>query len=444
MNRLRNLSIFVAIALVTSATVLVTIVWLVPDHGQQRDQQDIRPLKGVMQLIKNRYVEEVDDRTLLYGAINGMLATLDPHSSFLPADSFTEMRITTKGAFGGLGIEITIRDGKLTIISPIEDTPAHRAGLKPGDLILRINDESSRNMTINEAVSRMRGQEGTKVRLTILRNGQNRPFELTLVRATIRLKSVRYRQLANGFGYLRISQFQERTSEDFIAALESLKQQNKGELRGLVIDLRNNPGGLLDQAIQISNRFIGQDVNDSLIVSTRGRGTGSEIPFYATIGDKEPPYPIVVLINGGSASASEIVAGALQDHRRALILGTQSFGKGSVQTMYPLRDGAGLLLTTARYYTPSGRSIQATGITPDLVVPQLELSSATKKSREEFHEKDLQNHLPPTGEIKPVEKPVMRPQTIPGDTTDDYQLSRALELLKGLNLLRKRQQSPAS
>lgn len=400
----------------------------------------------VMTIVKKSYVEEVDSKKLIYGAINGMLASLDPHSSFMSPETFKEMKVETKGAFGGLGIEISMKDGILTVISPIEDTPAQKAGIKSGDQIFKIDDRFTKDMTITDSVKRMRGTKGSKVVLTIMREGFERPKEFTLIRDIIQVKSVKSRMLENGYGYVRIAQFQERSDEDMAKALKTLVEENKGKpLSGLVLDLRNDPGGLLDQAVRVSDHFV---ENGKLIVYTEGREKESRMQFNASSRAKEPGYPIVVLINGGSASASEIVAGALQDHQRAVVMGTQSFGKGSVQTIIPLSDDSGLRLTTARYYTPKGRSIQAKGITPDIVVEQLEMPK--QSSRHEslmIREKDLENHFENTDESKKAENKKELTKESAKDTEEakktidplkvDYQLVRALDLLKGWEIMKK-------
>lgn len=408
------------------------------------DYESIELFTDVMAIVKKSYVEEVDTKKLIYGAINGMLTSLDPHSSFMPPDSYKEMKIDTKGTFGGLGIEITIKDGFLTVISPIEDTPAFKAGIKPGDQILKIDDKFTKDINVNDAVKKMRGLKGTSVTLTIMRDGFDRPKEFPLVRDIIQVKSVRSRLMDGGYGYVRIAQFQEKTDEDLSKALKTMNEQNKGVLKGLVLDMRNDPGGLLDQAVRVSDHFVPEG---KMIVYTEGREKDSKMQFTAKKGSKEPNYPIVVLINGGSASASEIVAGALQDHKRAIVMGTQSFGKGSVQTIIPLSDDSGLRLTTARYFTPKGRSIQAKGITPDIVVERVELpkESAGKKDSLHIREKDLENHF--ESEVKPVsadekkddkkeensDKLSQKPED---NLKNDYQVLRALDLLKGWELIK--------
>ncbi|MBI5483974.1 MAG: S41 family peptidase [Deltaproteobacteria bacterium] len=417
-------------------------------EGKGSDYESIELFTDVMAIVKKSYVEEVDTKKLIYGAINGMLSSLDPHSSFMPPDTYKEMKIDTKGAFGGLGIEISIKDGVLTVISPIEDTPAFKAGIKSGDQILKIDEKFTKDLNINDAVKRMRGLKGTKVVLTIMREGFDKPKEFPLVRDIIQVKSVRSAMMDGGYGYVRIAQFQEKTDEDLGKALKALKEQNKGELKGLVLDMRNDPGGLLDQAVRVADHFVPEG---QMIVYTEGREKDSKMQFTAKKGGKESAYPIVVLINGGSASASEIVAGALQDHKRAIVMGTQSFGKGSVQTIIPLSDDSGLRLTTARYFTPKGRSIQAKGITPDIVVERVELpkESAAKKDSMHLREKDLENHFESEGkpgdagdgkdvkkEEKKEEKKDERTQRLEENLKNDYQAMRALDLLKGWDLIK--------
>jgi len=408
------------------------------NNVMRKDDQDyIRLLKEVITLVKSNYVEEVDSKKLMQSAVKGMLASLDPHSEFMAADSFKEMQVHMSGSFGGLGIEINIVDGKLTVVSPIDDTPAFKAGIKPGDHILKIDDKFTKEMNISKAVSLMRGEKGTKVTLTILRNGSSTPLTFPLIRDIIKTKSLKARTLEPGYGYIGIAEFQARTGEDFANALKKLRAENGGNLHGLVLDLRYNPGGLVDQAFSVADRFIGEGLSNGLIVYTEGREPSAKKSWTAFVGEKEPHYPIVVLINGGSASASEIVAGALQDHKRAIIMGTQSFGKGSVQNILPLRGGDGLKLTTAKYYTPNGRSIQAKGITPDIVVSAMKPKVSEPKKDKEIREKDLENHFETPGkEPAKEQKKELLPVTKPDETgKNDYQLSRALDLLKGVDLM---------
>ncbi|MEJ2201770.1 MAG: S41 family peptidase, partial [Desulfuromonadaceae bacterium] len=373
-----------------------------PPVAEARSQyEELRLFSDVLALVRKSYVEEVDMEKLIYGAINGMLASLDPHSSFMPPDVYKEVKVDTRGEFGGLGIEITIKDGILTIVSPIEDTPAYRAGLQAGDRIVEIEGRFTKALSIMDAVKLMRGPKGSKIRITIMRDAFDKPQEFSLVREIIKIHSVKSRILEDGFGYIRLAQFQERTYRDLEKALASLQEENGGALNGLVLDLRNNPGGLLEQAVKVSDAFL----SEGLIVYTDGREEGSRMEFSAHADHTEGDYPMVVLINGGSASAAEIVSGALQDHERAIIMGTQSFGKGSVQTIIPLGEDSGLRLTTARYYTPRGTSIQARGITQDIVVMPGEVKKM--EEFEHFREKDLKNHF------ETQESPAREEQTTP-------------------------------
>ena len=400
--------------------------------------EDIRLFSDVLALVRKSYVEDVPMQELIYGAIDGMLASLDPHSSFMPPDVYKEMKDDTRGEFGGIGIEITIKDGVLTVVSPIEDTPAYRAGLQAGDQIVKIGDGFTKDMSVMDAVKLMRGPKGSPIRITIVREAFEKPKEFELKREIIKIRSVKARTLEDGYGYVRLAQFQERTDEELVKALKDLRKENGGRLNGLVLDLRNNPGGLLEQAVKVTDLFLGK----GLIVYTDGREDGSRMEFYARPGTEEEDFPLVVLINSGSASASEIVAGALQDHDRALVLGTQSFGKGSVQTVIPLSDNSGLRLTTARYYTPSGTSIQARGITPDIVVAPAELKKVGEGDH--FREKDLSNHFDTEPlEVQPKDVETTRKFDLKATDRDDYQLMRALDLLKGWRVF-KELQAPAA
>jgi len=342
--------------------------------------ENLKIYTDVLSIIQKDYAEDVESKDLIYNSIKGMVRDLDPHSSFLTPEDYKEMQIDTKGTFGGIGIEIGIRDDMLTVISPIEDTPAFKAGIKAKDRIVKIEDTYTKDMSLSEAVKLMRGPKGTKVTIYIMREGFAKPKPFTLVRAIIKVKSVKYRLLEDGFAYVRVVQFQENTASDVARALRDLTRKG-GEIKGLVLDLRNNPGGLLQEAVAVSDLFL----DSGLIVYTKGRGAGQDMTFSAKPQKTQPDYPMIVIVNGGSASASEIVAGALQDQDRAVVLGTQTFGKGSVQTIIPLSDGSALRLTTSKYYTPSGRSIQAKGIEPDIVV------SAGVDSH--IKEKDLAGHL---------------------------------------------------
>ena len=402
-------------------------------------------LREAYDAVNSSYVEKPDAKKLVQSMVNGMMASLDPHSAYLPPEPYKEMEVQMSGAFGGVGIELGMKEGRLTVIAPIDDTPAFRAGIHSNDHIWKIDGTTTRDMNISAAVKRMRGEKGTPVMLTILRGDSSSPLTFKLVRDIIKIKSLKSRLLEQGYGFIRIAQFQERTGSEFRQALQELRTASGGTLHGLVIDLRYNPGGVLGPSIEVANCFIGDDVKNTLIVSTKGRLPESNQAFNATLGTKEPRYPIVVLINGGSASASEIVAGALQDHRRAIIMGKQSFGKGSVQSVFPMRGNAALKLTTARYYTPSGRSIQAKGIVPDIVVESSKPVPAKGAVEGGMKERDLDNRLAPEGgteSSKPV-APVTPVTPSPhgtgadADLAKDYQLQRALELLKSLDMVKE-------
>ena len=383
----------------------------------------------IFERVRSDYVEEVSDKELIETAINGMLVSLDPHSSYLNPERFEEMQVQTKGEFGGLGIEVTMENGLVKVVSPIDDTPAFRAGIEAGDLITHLDSEPVMGLTLNDAVEKMRGPVKTDIKLTIRRTGRE-PFDVSITRAVIKITSVRSRTEGK-IGYLRITTFNEQTSPGLASAIKKRKEDIGEELIGYVLDLRNNPGGLLDQAIEVSDAFLEQGE----IVSTRGRDPDDAQRYNARPGDLAEGLPLVVLINGGSASASEIVAGALQDHRRAIVLGTTSFGKGSVQTIIPLSGNGAMRLTTARYYTPSGRSIQGTGIDPDIVVEQARIEKV--ESGPQRREADLRGALEngdgngaPDAEKTKTDKPATQPQ--------DFQLSRALDLLRGLAFFNER------
>jgi carboxyl-terminal processing protease len=364
--------------------------------------EDLKVFTEVIGLLQKEYVEETKSRDLIYGAIKGMLETLDPHSGFYSPEMYKEMQEETKGRFEGLGIEITLKEGILTVVAPIEGTPASKAGIQAGDLIIKIDGDPTKNLTLMESVKRLRGPKGTKVTITIMREGFAKPKDVPLTRDVIPIRSVRYEVMENQYGYIRLSHFQEKTDSEFGKAIKAVETESKGPLKGLILDLRNNPGGLLDQAVKVADRF----VDSGVIVSIDGRREEQKMKFYAHAQGTMSRYPLVVLINNGSASGAEIVAGAVQDHGRGLLLGTQTFGKGSVQTIFPLKDGSGLRLTTAKYYTPNGRSIHNKGITPDIVLepPKPENEKATTPEKEKVKKE----------EKKPV----------------DLQLNRALELLK--------------
>jgi len=390
---------------------------------------ELRTFTEVFAKIKNDYVEAVDDKTLLENAIRGMLSGLDPHSTYLDPDGYKELQVGTTGRFGGLGIEVGMEDGFVKVISPIDDTPAKRAGMMPGDLIVRLDDTPVKGLTLSDAVKIMRGKPGSDIILTVVREGADKPLKITITRDIIRVKSVKARMLDDNFGYLRITSFQSKTGETLLEEVEKLKKGSKEGLKGLILDLRNNPGGVLSAAVEVSDAFL----TKGLIVYTEGRDSESRLKFSATPNDVLEKSPIVVLVNGGSASASEIVAGALQDHSRAIIMGNKTFGKGSVQTILPMNSNAALKLTTARYYTPSGRSIQAEGIVPHIELERLEVSKVTSEFKR-IKEADLSGHL----DNGKGEKEAGGKDKDKDDKSDlantDYQLYEALNTLKAIQI----------
>ena len=395
--------------------------------------ENLQIFSDVLDIVKENYVQEVESKELVEGAISGMLRTLDPHSSYLDPDAYKELQVETKGSFGGIGIEITIRDGVLTVVSPLEGTPAYELGIQAGDQILRVDGEPTKEMTLMEAVKKMRGPKGTNVVLTIMREEFTKPQDFVITRATIAIRSVRSKTLEPGYGYIRLSQFQSSTARDLRTEIAKLEKENKS-LKGLILDLRNNPGGLLDQAVKVSDEFL----SEGLIVYTGGRLKSQDMRFEAHMNTKPHSYPIVVLVNEGSASAAEIVAGALQDHKRAVVVGVKTFGKGSVQTVMPLRNGAALRLTTALYYTPSGRSIQAKGIEPDIVVERV-LPGRIEGDRDgskAIREEDLKNHMDGgEEEISDTKPDSDQRSTIKEELARDNQLARALDVLKSWEIL---------
>ena len=424
---------------------------------------DLETFTNILSIVQKNYVDDVTTKQLLEGAVNGMLGSLDPHSAYLTPELYKELQVDTKGSFGGLGIEITNKGGVLTVVSPIEDTPAARAGLHPGDQIVKIDGELTKDMSLADAVKKMRGPRGTKVNLSIRREGVSRLLEYTLVRENIQVQSVKFRDLGDGYGYVRITQFQEHTGEALEEALKKLSRGDDGNLRGLVLDLRNDPGGLLSQAVAVSDAFL----DSGMIVYTDGRLENQKQKYFARKQGSHTDFPIVVLVNGGTASAAEIVAGALQDHKRALVLGTQTFGKGSVQTILPLDDQSALRLTTARYYTPNGRSIQATGIKPDIEMENVVrlAGGGTRGADAQFlREANLPKHLDnPTGGEQPAPKSTAEPAkgdgkrskvapeeeeeggeadvgtTVLGEPGKDPQLDRATDLLKSWQVFKAMQ-----
>ncbi len=401
--------------------------------------EELKVFSDIIEIIEESYVDPVDSQKLVRGAIQGMLKSLDPHSAFLSPNAYKELQIDTKGEFGGIGIVITMEDGLLTVVSPIEGTPAYEAGIKAGDKIIKVDGSPTKDMELWEAVKQMRGKKGTDVTITIIREGFTEPRDFTLVRDTIPLESVRYYVLEPGYGYLRISSFRDGTFEDVEAALEDLENRDD-PLQGLIFDLRDNPGGLLPEAIKVADIFL----EEGTIVSIKGRAKTHSKTYTAHGNRRKHHYPIVVLINEGSASASEIVAGALRDHHRAVLLGTTTFGKGSVQAVEPLRDGAGLKLTIARYYTPSGRSIQAKGVEPDVVVTRRVMPESKEKGQHHLKEKDLANHIsaePEEDTSNEAEEDLthLRGVRVPGEKASevvetllkkDNQAVRALQILK--------------
>ena len=392
--------------------------------------QELRRFVEVYDRIKKAYVEDISDADLLNNAIRGMLAGLDPHSAYLEPQAFEDLQENTRGEFGGLGIEVGLEDGFIRVIAPIADTPADKAGVEAGDLIIKLDDQPVKGMDLTEAVNAMRGPPGTSIRLTIIRTGAEGPIEIDVTRAIIRSNSVRRELLEGAVGLVRVSQFQAQTGADFDRAIATLRKEAGGRLNGLILDLRNNPGGVLQAAVDVSDSLL----EEGLVVYTEGRIKSSRLRFSAGPGDILEGAPVVVLINAGSASASEIVAGALQDHRRALIMGEASFGKGSVQTVLPLDEDYGLKLTTARYYTPSGSSIQALGITPDIIVPRARLTEVDDAAS--FKERDLNRHLSnEEGEPAPVPDDASDTPSTGSLITSDYQLREAYNVLRGLAIL---------
>ena len=432
-------SLILALGVAMGAAVTLTQgVFATRDNGARALPLDeMRTFVEILNLVKSDYVEAVNDDTLLENAVRGMLDGLDPHSAYLSAEEFREVTISTSGKFGGLGIEVQMQDGFVRVVAPIDDTPADRAGLKAGDLIIRIDSKPVKGMSLIDAVKLMRGEPGSEITLTILRESEPQPFKVTIERDIIRVKSVKSKMLDPGYGYVRITQFSSQTTKNLEQALKDLNKEAGGNVRGLILDLRNNPGGVLNGAVEVSDAFL----ESGVVVSIKGRIDEVNKTFNATAGDSIDGAPIVVLVNGGSASASEIVAGALQDHRRAVIMGEKTFVKGSVQTILPLQNSAALKLTTARYYTPNGRSIQAQGITPDIGVRPVQLSEAEEEDKySPIKESDLSGSLiNENGEESTSDEKT--------DNTEenglklaktDYALYEALNLLKGLVILGKK------
>ncbi len=423
-----------ALGLVMGVTLSTTVGVFASKQGDDTvlPLDTLRTFTEVFTRVKRDYVVKVDDQELIENAIRGMLSGLDPHSAYLDESEFHELQIGTSGEFGGLGIEVGMEDGFVKVISPIDDTPAQRAGLKSGDLIIRLDDVPVKGMTLNEAVKVMRGKRGTDITLTVVRQGVDKPFKVTITRDIIRVKSVKYRTLEPGFGYVRVTNFQSKTTQYLLDAVENLRKENEGELNGLVLDLRNNPGGVLTGAVGVSDAFL----DSGLIVYTEGRVDDSKLRYTASPGDILEGAALVVLVNEGSASASEIVAGAMQDHQRGVIMGGRTFGKGSVQTILPLNETTALKLTTARYYTPSGRSIQAEGIEPDIPLRPLQVSEVGgEESFRPLKEADLSGHLDNGNGESSEGKADEEAESSETLAQRDYQLNEALNLLKGLYIL---------
>lgn len=395
--------------------------------------EELRSFVEVFDRVSNAYVDPVENEKLLEGAIGGMLSNLDPHSSYLPPDEYKKMQEHTKGEFGGLGMEVGMENGFVKVIAPIDGTPAKKAGVKSGDLIVKLDGEPVKGKTLSEAVKIMRGKPGTVIEMSIIREGASEPIELELERAIVQVKSVKEKLLEEGMGYVRISQFQLRTGQDLGESLRKLEKANEGELNGLVLDLRNNPGGVLRAAVDVSDAFL---TGGKRIVYTEGRVDNAKMSFDSANGDMLEGKPIVVLINEGSASASEIVSGALQDHQRALIAGRDTFGKGSVQTLIPLNNGGAIKVTTARYYTPSGRSIQSEGISPDIKIDQVKVEKLKNTGLGRIKEKDLSGHLLGENETSDAKSEDASEEAEEDIISTDYELYEALNLLKGMALTR--------
>jgi carboxyl-terminal processing protease len=417
--------------IILSAVIVLNILFYYQENNAHAAKtslplNQLQSFSEVYLKIKQNYVQDISDKELFDNAIKGMLEGLDPHSTFLNEKDFKDLQIGSKGEFGGLGIEVTMEEGFVKVITPIDDTPAFKAGVKPGDFIIEIDGKSVKGMSLNQAVDLMRGKVGAPILLTIARENQNAPLEIKIVRAKIKIKSVKYEIIDDKFGYIRISSFQNKTGKSLKNAISDLNTKSKGNIKGYVLDMRNNPGGVLGAAVDVSDAFI---KGKKKLVFTKGKAADAMYEFTSNNTDLANGKPIVVLINGGSASASEIVAGALQDHKRAIIMGTQSFGKGSVQTVLPITSRTAVKITTARYYTPNGRSIQAKGIEPDIIVENLELSSSLKN--EILKESDLKGHLENTDNKDKGNKKKLQNEKL----KNDYQLSEAINLLKGLNII---------
>ncbi|MBI5026838.1 MAG: S41 family peptidase [Nitrospirae bacterium] len=426
MHRRKLIILWVIILLVAFSGVMIGRWSTRSVSAEGEPYEELKVFTEIMTLVKKNYVEETKNKDLVYGAIKGMLYSLDPHSYFMTPDAFKEMQVDTKGEFGGLGIQIGIKNNALTVIAPIDDTPAYKAGIKAGDKIIKINNESTKDMGLQDAVSKLRGPKGTSVTITIIREGWKEPRDFKIIREIIKIQSVKNKVLDDRIGYIKISQFQEKTAADLAEALKKLDAE---KINSLILDMRNNPGGLLNIAVDVSSQFL---PSGKLVVYIKGR-EGERTEYYTNSKKPHYEYPMVVLVNEGSASASEIVAGALKDWGRAVIIGNQTFGKGSVQTVIPLSDGSGLKLTTAKYYTPKDKSIQTTGITPDIVV-KLEAKKGVSE-HPVLREKDLERHL----ENEQQKEKETEKETVPVEVSekDDTQLQRAIDLLKTWKIFRE-------
>ncbi|MEA3487162.1 MAG: S41 family peptidase [Thermodesulfobacteriota bacterium] len=417
-----------------SLPVLITLILLVGHSvafaADNETYKNLKLFNEVLNMVEKDYVEEVDPKVVIHGAINGMIKSLDPHSDFMTAEQYNEFKIGTKGTFGGLGIVITMQDDMITVISPIEDKPAFIAGVKAGDKIIKIDGETTKGFTIMDAVHRLRGKKGTKVTITIVREDEDDPIDFDIVRDIIEIKSVKHKIYYENIGYIRISNFQETTADELDKAIKEIDTENI-PLKGLVLDLRNNPGGLLGQSVKVSDMFL----KSGVIVSSKGRAKNSEHIYTARDDGYEPQCPVIILINGGTASAAEIVAGALHDNKRAILLGNQSFGKGSVQTIVPLKDGSALKLTIAKYYTPAGESIQARGIVPDIVVEYIKPAATGKDETIQIREKDLKGHI--KGEKEEEEEGDGEAGKEIENLKKDNQLKNAIDLLRNWDIFKE-------
>ena len=446
MNRLNWPIKFIVFGAFLIVYLLLTInVFAEEDHRKKNAYNKLKVFSEIISLIESNYVETVKSDTMIEGAIRGMVKSLDPHTTYMPPATYKEMQVETTGKFGGLGIEISMRDGVLTVVSPIEETPAFRAGVKAGDKIIKIDDESTLDMTLQDAVSLMRGETGSPIKITIFRKNFKAPKEFTIVRDIIKVRSVVHKLYQEDIGYIKLRNFSKNTSSDLDKALDDLEQKG---ITKLILDVRNNPGGLLNQAVEVTDRFLNRE---NLIVYTKGRSNEQNMRFTSHDKVAGVNYPLIVLVNSGSASASEIVAGALQDLNRAIVLGTPTFGKGSVQTIIPLSDGSALKLTTARYYTPSGRVIQENGIEPDILVEMEPVEEIEKKDKDEeseektklrrfLREKDLKKHLKGKSSIEGIDEGAseeLKVKKLHEDLKKDNQLQQAVSLLSGWEVMKK-------